>query len=101
MSARSPWAGEQLASSRQEAYGSIMSATLETLFAEALELPDESRLELVERLIPTIKPEPSVEAAQLAEVVRRMEEVQSGEAQLVPGDEVFRKVRESLATRRA
>lgn len=77
-----------------------MIADIDTLFAEALALPDDSRLQLVERLIPTIRSEPSLEAEQIQEVQRRMEEVRSGRKKTIPGDQVFREIEQSLAARR-
>ena len=47
-----------------------MIATIDSLFNEALTLPDESRLQLVERLIPTIAGDSALEAEQLAEASR-------------------------------
>ena len=77
-----------------------MKATLDTLFAEALTLPDEARLQLVERLIPTIHSEPSLEAEQIQEVRRRIDQVRSGRVRTLPGEQVFREIEESLAARR-
>jgi len=77
-----------------------MLATLDTLFTEAMALTDDARLQLVERLIPTIQSESSLEAEQAQEVQRRMEEVRSGRVKTIPGDQVFREIEESLATRR-
>lgn len=77
-----------------------MIANIDTLFAEALPLPDDSRLQLVERLISTIQSELSLEADQVQEVQRRMEEVLSGEVQTIPGEQVFREIEQSLAARR-
>lgn len=65
------------------------SQTLITLFAEALALPDHSRLQLVERLIPMIQSEPSLEAEQVQEVRRRMNDVRSGRVKTIPGERVF------------
>ncbi len=78
-----------------------MVVTLDTLFTEALSLTDDARLQLVERLIPTIQSEPSLEAEQMGEVQRRIEEVRSGEVQTIPGEQVFRGIGESLAARRS
>ncbi|MEO5914949.1 MAG: addiction module protein [Luteolibacter sp.] len=78
-----------------------MNVTLDTVFAEALTLSDETRLQLVERLIPTIHGEPSLEAEQLEEVRRRINEVRSGSVETVPGEEVFREIEKSLASRRS
>lgn len=78
-----------------------MIATIESLFNEALTLPDESRLQLVERLIPTIAGDSALEDEQLAEASRRREEVRSGQVQTIPGEQVFREVSASLAARRS
>ena len=78
-----------------------MAATLDAFFAEALNLSDEIRLQLVERLIPTIHGEPSLEGEQIKEVRRRVEEVRSGLAKTLPGEDVFREIQESLESRRS
>ena len=77
-----------------------MIATIETVFAEAMSLPDDTRLQLVERLIPTIQSEPSLEAEQIQEVQRRMDDVRSGRVKTIPGEQVFREIEQSLASRR-
>ena len=77
-----------------------MIATLDSLFAEALALPDDTRLQLVERLIPTIQSEPSLEEEQIQEVHRRMDDVRSGRVKTIPGEQVFREIEQSLASRR-
>ena len=81
-------------------YNESMIATLDTLFAEAMSLTDDARLQLVERLIPTIQSEPSLEAEQVQEVQRRIEEVRSGRVKTIPGAQVFQEIEESLAARR-
>ncbi len=81
-------------------YSPGMIADIDTLFADALALPDDARLQLVERLIPTIQSEPSLEAEQVQEVQRRMEEVRSGRVKTIPGEQVFREIEQSLAARR-
>lgn len=81
-------------------YPAGVIADIDTLFAEALALPDDSRLQLVERLISTIQSEPSLEAEQVQEVQRRMEEVRSGRVKTIPGELVFREIEQSLAARR-
>lgn len=77
-----------------------MVATLDSLFAEAMSLPDNTRLQLVERLIPTIQSEPELEVEQAREVRRRMDEVRSGRVQMIPGEQVFGEVAQSLTSRR-
>jgi putative addiction module component (TIGR02574 family) len=78
-----------------------MIATIDSLFTDALTLPDDSRLQLVERLIPTIQSEPSLEVEQLQEVQRRMDDVRAGRVQTLPGEQVFREIEQSLAARRS
>lgn len=73
-----------------------MAATLERVTKDALALPDDARLALAECLVKSVHahPDPKLEARQLAEVRRRIEEVQAGRVQLVPGEEVLREVRD-------
>ena len=77
-----------------------MTPALDTIFKEALALPEASRLELVERLLPTLTPDPETEAAQLATVQQRRADVESGRVEMVPGEDVFREVRAALAAKR-
>ena len=77
-----------------------MTATLESVFQEALALPDSERMELVERLIPTIQDEPEIEAEQLREVSLRIEQTRLGTVETIPGEAVLREVRDSLAAMR-
>lgn len=59
----------------------------------------EVRAELAERLIGSLAEDvaPEITEAQLAEVKRRIAEVESGEVELIPGDEVFARARRLLA----
>lgn len=77
-----------------------MIATIDSLFEEALALPDDSRLQLVERLIPTIQGDPSLEAEQIEEVRQRLEDVRSDRVKTIPGEHVFQEVTQSLKARR-
>lgn len=76
-------------------------ATSEEIFRDAAALPHEARAKLAERLIASLAEDvsPEITEAQLAEVRRRIAEVESGEAQLIPGDEVLARVRHLLAER--
>jgi len=78
-----------------------MIATIDSLFTDALTLPDDSRLQLVERLIPTIQSDASLDAEQLYEVQRRMDDVRAGRVQTLPGEQVFREIEQSLTARRS
>ncbi|WP_395738339.1 addiction module protein [Prosthecobacter sp.] len=78
-----------------------MIATLDTVLAEALSLSEDSRLQLVESLIPTIQITPDLEAEQIQEVRHRIDDVRSGRLSTIPGEQVFREIQQSLAERRS
>ena len=75
--------------------------TSEEIFREAMTLSPEVRAELAERLIGSLAEDvsPEITTAQLSEVRRRIAEVESGEAELIPGDEVLARARRLLADR--
>lgn len=74
-------------------------ATTEEMFRDAVALPPDVRAELTERLIASLAEDifPEITNAQLAEVRRRIAQVESGEVALVPGDEALARVRKLLA----
>ena len=74
-------------------------ATSEEIFRDAVALPPDERADLTERLVASLVDDIPAEitTAQLAEVRRRIAQVESGEAALVPGDEVLARVRRLLA----
>ena len=74
-------------------------ATTDEIFHDAVALPPDVRADLAERLIATLLGDvsPEITNAQLAEVRRRIAQIESGEAQLIPGDEVLGRVRSLLA----
>jgi len=74
-------------------------ATPEEIFHDAVALPPEVRAELTERLIASLAENisPEITRSQLAEVRRRIAQVASGQAALIPGDEVLARVRNLLA----
>ncbi|HEV2828008.1 MAG TPA: addiction module protein [Pyrinomonadaceae bacterium] len=73
--------------------------TTEEIFRDAVALPPDVRAELTERLIASLAEDvsPEITRAQLSEVRRRITEVESGNAVLIPGDEVLARVRSLLA----
>jgi putative addiction module component (TIGR02574 family) len=75
-------------------------ATSEDIFREAMALSPEVRAELAERLIGSLAEDvvPEITAAHLAEVKRGIAEVESGQAELIPGDEVLERARQLLAS---
>lgn len=71
-----------------------MSDLVEELSRRARALPPEERVRLAEELLATVQEvDPAVEAAWDAEIKRRIEEIDSGKAKLVPAEEVFAEVR--------
>jgi putative addiction module component (TIGR02574 family) len=76
--------------------------TYEALLDEALALPEDQRAALVHSLQKTLASRPSeeVEAAWAQEIARRVEDVRSGSAVLIPADQAISEIRESLRARR-
>lgn len=72
-----------------------MSATLQSIEAEALKLSPEERTELIERLIVSVAP-PPLSVAWQAEIERRISDMDAGRAQSVPAEEGFARIDEKL-----
>jgi len=71
-----------------------MSDLLEELSRKARALPPEERVRLAEELLATVQEiDPEVEAAWDEEIKRRIEDIDSGKAKLIPAEEVFAEVR--------
>lgn len=75
-----------------------MSDPVTELSQRARELPPEGRARLAEELLASLEAdvEPEVDVAWHAELRKRIAEVESGTAKLVPADEVFARVRRTL-----
>lgn len=72
--------------------------TVEELVAEAMALPVERRLEVVDALMASLhEPDPDIDAAWAAECERRMAAIEAGEARWIPGEEVMARVRQRFA----
>jgi putative addiction module component (TIGR02574 family) len=71
----------------------------EEIFRDAMALPPDARAELTERLVERLAQDvsPEIASEQLAEVRRRIAQVESGEVELIPGDEALARVRNLLA----
>jgi putative addiction module component (TIGR02574 family) len=70
----------------------------EELISEAVSLPLDIRLQLVERLLHSLHPtQKDIDEVWAAEAERRVKEIETGAVKSVPGDEVFRKIRDRLA----
>ena len=72
----------------------------EELFREALSLPIEIHTELTERLIASLAEDisPEISEAQLKEVRRRIQELDSGQTKVFPGEDVLARVRKLLTS---
>ena len=69
----------------------------EELISEATSLPVDIRVQLVEKLLQSLNPtEKETDELWAAEAERRVQEIESGTVKTVPGDEVFKKIRDRL-----
>ncbi|OFZ88902.1 MAG: hypothetical protein A2V78_11430 [Betaproteobacteria bacterium RBG_16_64_18] len=75
-----------------------MSTTLSELKEKASQLSETERAELALSLIESLDgpPDPNVEEAWRLEVERRVGQIERGEVELIPGDEVFARLRRRL-----
>ena len=73
-----------------------MPSQLEVVEAAALKLSAEERARLADRLLASLSEDAEVEEAWAAEVERRIAEVESGQAQLVPASEAIARARAAL-----
>ena len=73
--------------------------TAEKLYQDALALPSETRVELTERLVASLADDvpAEVQRAHIDEVRKRIAQVESGEVELIPGDEALAHVRKLLS----
>jgi putative addiction module component (TIGR02574 family) len=63
---------------------------------EALALPRHARARIAELLIASLDEDSEIERAWDEEVRRRVQEIRSGKAQTVPGEEVFKEIEDLL-----
>jgi putative addiction module component (TIGR02574 family) len=77
-----------------------MNAAVSELLKKALALPPEARAALADSLLESLDEEPvdeGVEAAWSEEIKRRIEEIDSGKVQMIPYEEVRRRLAARLA----
>ncbi len=76
-----------------------MTALAEKIYNEALNLPTEDRLTLLDKLLHTsnLSTQTEIDQAWVAEVERRDRQIDDGTATLIPGDEVFAKINARFA----
>lgn len=74
---------------------SSMTTQAKALTKQALALKPEERIELAETLLTSVDgfASPEIEAAWMEEVERRVKEIETGQAKLIPAEEVHRKAR--------
>jgi putative addiction module component (TIGR02574 family) len=84
-------------------YFDFMTQAVAHILEEAEQLSVAERTELADRIVESLARNiPSdIAAAQVAEVRRRIAEVESGEVSLIPGDEALARVRQLVASARA
>lgn len=73
-----------------------MSLTIEQIKAEAMKLPPEARADLADWLWVSVESRESVQAAWDAEITRRIEELESGKAELILGEKVLARIDKKL-----
>ena len=67
------------------------------LFDEASSLPIEMRMQLVEKLLRSLNPTlKAIDKLWATEAERRVEEIRSGKVKTIPGEKVFKKIRDRL-----
>ena len=72
-----------------------MPTAADKVVDEALELPADARIGLVDRILASLNlpTRPEIDRLWAEEAERRVSEVDRGEVELVPGEEVFAKIR--------
>jgi putative addiction module component (TIGR02574 family) len=67
------------------------------LISEAISLPIEIRLQVVEKILESLNPShKDIDEFWAMEAERRVAEIEMGEVETVPGDEVFRRLHDRL-----
>ncbi len=76
-----------------------MTALAEKIYNEALDLPTEERLTLLDRLlhIGSIGTDPEIDQAWCKEAERRDQQIDEGSAKLIPSEDVIQKIKNRLA----
>ena len=71
--------------------------TKNELINEAISLPVELRAQLIEKLLKSLNPlQDEIDRLWAIEAERRVAEIETGQVQTVPGEEVFEKLRKRL-----
>ncbi len=70
---------------------------IEQLIQEALSLPKDLRLQLVEKLLDSLEVDESIQSEWLAESQKRRNEIRNDLVEPIPGEEALAKVRQLLS----
>ena len=71
--------------------------TKNELIDEAISLPVELRAQLIEKLLKSLNPlQDEIDRLWAIEAERRVAEIETGQVQTIPGEEVFEKLRKRL-----
>lgn len=73
-----------------------MSSQVDILEAEAMKLSAEERARLADRLIASLSEDAAIEESWAAEVERRIAEIETGRAPVVPAAEAIARARDAL-----
>lgn len=76
-----------------------MAELAEKIYEQALDLPIDDRLTLIDKLLVStnLPTKDDIDQAWAKEVERRCQELDSGKAKLIPGEEVFAKIKKRFA----
>ena len=76
-----------------------MPTATDRVVDEALELPADARIGLVDRILASLNlpTQPEIDRLWAEEAERRVAEIDEGKVELVPGEEVFSKIRRKYA----
>ncbi len=73
-----------------------MASQFEMVESQALKLSPEERSQLADRLITSLFEDHEIEAAWAAEVERRIEDIESGRAKLIPAADAIARARAAI-----
>jgi putative addiction module component (TIGR02574 family) len=76
-----------------------MATATDRVVGEALELPADARISLVDRILASLNlpTQPEIDRLWAEEAERRVAEIDAGKVELIPGEEVFGKIRRKYA----
>jgi len=77
-----------------------MANLADKIYQQAIDLPIDDRLVLIDKLLisTNLPTQNDIDQAWAKEVERRCQELDSGKAKLVPGEEVFDKIKKRFST---